>query len=54
MFQNLKNLFDLRQDQHDHEVIDASIRAGVRIGELVQLPGQSDAPAGRKRKGKAS
>jgi uncharacterized hydrophobic protein (TIGR00271 family) len=32
MFQNLKNLFDLRQDQHDHEVIDASIRAGVRIG----------------------
>jgi uncharacterized hydrophobic protein (TIGR00271 family) len=32
MFQNLKSLFDLRQDQHDYKVIDASIRAGVRIG----------------------
>lgn len=32
MFHALKNLFDLRQDQHDHDVIDHSIRAGVRIG----------------------
>jgi uncharacterized hydrophobic protein (TIGR00271 family) len=32
MLQNLKQLFDLRQDQHEYQVIDASIRSGVRIG----------------------